>query len=425
MPTLALNFIHWFDKNQKQGEQENRHHALITRINNVSVPMGQSLSYFCDDIEEVDRIKNLTYNQFEEEIVQKIRLCDLNSNDAILRVFDLIQIWGGLQGGSNFYRNIRGNNCLRLDYQNWIDAYRELIILSINNDRNAYQLIINRVIPYLGLSFGSKHISFWSRRDSSINPLVIIDNKIAGLWGFHKSSNLSYQNVNGILNDISETSTQTGLAMHHIEKSLFSFHKFYFNNENSSWSNRISDFNIDQLVDYDLANLTARNLGIKDTIKTNIQDVQNIPLIPNNYQLNEYCDLLQGFLNTNEPLTVPQMKDATSIEILTQFENSQIVGIRANSLSTNDFIPIAVFRFVITQLFLSPTNSLKKGNGQSARLGDADCPLNSIEGLVAQIFYSKNIGDNVFRRISVIANTLVAAGICNNDSKGFLTLNEQ
>ena len=119
------------------------------------------------------------------------------------------------------------------------------------------------------------------------------------------------------------------------------------------------------------------------------------------------------------------MKDATSIEILTQFEDSQIVGIRANSLCTNDFIPIAVFWFVITQLFLSPTNSLKKGNGQSAILGDANCPLYSIEGLVAQIFYSKNIGDNIFRRISVIANTLVAAGICNNDSKGFLILNEQ
>ena len=222
------------------------------------------------------------------------------------------------------------------------------------------------------MSFGSKHISFWSRRVSNVNPLVIIDNKIAGLWGFHKSSNLTYKDVNVILNDISETSTQIGLERHQIEKSLFSFHKFYFNNVNNAWSHKIADLHIDQLIDYDLAKLTARNLGIEDTIKTNIQDVQNIPLIPNNYQLNEYCDLLQGFLNTNEPITVPQMKDATSIEILTQFEDSQIVGIRANSLGTNDFIPIAVFWFVITQLFLSPTNSLKKGNGQSARLGNAD-----------------------------------------------------
>lgn len=50
--------------------------------------------------------------------------------------FDLIQIWGGLTGGSIFYNsNNRLHNCLRLNYHEWIDDYRKLIMLSINDDK--------------------------------------------------------------------------------------------------------------------------------------------------------------------------------------------------------------------------------------------------------------------------------------------------
>ncbi len=65
----------------------------------------------------------------------------------------------------------------------------------------------------------------------------------------------------------------------------------------------------------------------------------------------------------------------------------------------------------------------KRGNVRKpgARLGDADIPLDSIEGRVAKNVYEIAEGTSVFMRITPIANILVWLGVCEH-GKGVLKL---
>jgi hypothetical protein len=50
------------------------------------------------------------------------------------------------------------------------------------------------------------------------------------------------------------------------------------------------------------------------------------------------------------------------------------------------------------------------------KLGESGLPIDSIEGLIAYKIYGKQLGQNVFRRITPIACTLVWAELCENQS---------
>ena len=163
----------------------------------------------------------------------------------ILKIFDLIQIWGGLTGGSNPYK-IKDNNTVRLNYKNWIEQYRKLINLSINQNIEGYKFVIEKNIPCLNMSFGSKHISFWSRKDVDDNCLIVIDNKISGVSGVKKASEADYK---VIIENVFKIANELNLKPYQIEKALFTFHKFYFDNNNS----KFYDVDVNS-IDYNVAN---------------------------------------------------------------------------------------------------------------------------------------------------------------------------
>ena len=102
-----IDFNYWYNKNLEDSNTERRFVSMITRINNIFEKDNKfKQSYFCGDNNETIRLKELNYNQLENEIIILIRN---KKNEAdfsdmeILKIFDLIQIWGGLTGGSNVY----------------------------------------------------------------------------------------------------------------------------------------------------------------------------------------------------------------------------------------------------------------------------------------------------------------------------------
>ena len=244
-----IDFNYWYNKNSEDSNTERRFVSMITRINNIFEKDNNfKQAYFCGDHNETIRLKELNYNQLENEIIILIRN---KKNEAdfsdmeILKIFDLIQIWGGLTGGSNPYQ-IKDNNTVRLNYKNWIEQYRKLINLSINQNIESYKFVIEKNIPCLNMSFGSKHISFWSRKDVDDNCLIVIDNKISGVSGVKIASEADYKLI---IENVFKIANELNLKPYQIEKALFTFHKFYFDNNNS----KFYDIDVNS-IDYNVAN---------------------------------------------------------------------------------------------------------------------------------------------------------------------------
>ena len=305
MKIPKIDFKYWLNKNQTDSLNEKRFIALITKINNIyNLNIKYNQSYFCGDNIEISRLMSLNYISFENEILEKIReLKNFNNDDEILKIFDLIQIWGGLQGGSNFY-NIISDTSLRLNYKAWIPKYKELIKKSISKEINAYEIVAKGEIPNLRMSFGSKHISFWSRKNNDNECLVIIDNKIAGVSGVKIALDVNYTDI---LSQIHAYSKEFNMKPFEIEKSLFTFHRAYFNNINSVFYAKKNDV---QDKDYDNALEIRNNLNIGIEIKNKTVKVKNINKVIESANFDNYRGVLASIdWNSNHWKNLPTNED--------------------------------------------------------------------------------------------------------------------
>jgi len=88
------------------------------------------------------------------------------------------------------------------------------------------------------------------------------------------------------------------------------------------------------------------------------------------------------------------------------------LGICVDNLGASPLLHWAAFGEAV-KLLCESSGCATRGNGTAGRLGSDVCPLNSVEGHVANRVYGKTTGDAVFRRISAIAAILIDAGICD------------
>jgi len=117
------------------------------------------------------------------------------------------------------------------------------------------------------------------------------------------------------------------------------------------------------------------------------------------------------FEEVRSPANVPKLKGETF--------KAELVdgGIQVDNLGNEPFLKWDVFREVF-QLIRSHGGWVEKGNAMNSKLGEAGLSFESIEGHIAHTVYGKKEGDNVFRRITPIANILIWAGICENEPNG-------
>jgi hypothetical protein len=88
------------------------------------------------------------------------------------------------------------------------------------------------------------------------------------------------------------------------------------------------------------------------------------------------------------------------------------LGVCVDNLGNSPLLHWAAFGETV-QLLCESSGCAKRGSGSAGRLGSDACPLDSVEGHVANRVYGKTIGAAVFRRISAIAAILIDAGICD------------
>ncbi len=95
-------------------------------------------------------------------------------------------------------------------------------------------------------------------------------------------------------------------------------------------------------------------------------------------------------------------------------------GIEVDCLATSPLLRWGVFDAIENFLLRQPDFSAPRGDAMSARLGDPELSLDSVEGRIA-LFYGYRVGESVFRRISPVANLLCWADLCTQ-SQGILKL---
>jgi len=86
-------------------------------------------------------------------------------------------------------------------------------------------------------------------------------------------------------------------------------------------------------------------------------------------------------------------------------------GIIVDNLGFYPLLPWTVFVELINFLIKNGSRA-EKGFSTDARLGDEGLSLETMEGHIAHVVYSKKVGDVIFRRMSSISAILVWAGVC-------------
>jgi hypothetical protein len=116
-------------------------------------------------------------------------------------------------------------------------------------------------------------------------------------------------------------------------------------------------------------------------------------------------------------------KEFDSFMIQPIYKNSRIVAINVEKrvMPADTFFPIEIFNLTLELLSKADNLTLANGNAQKFKMGEYGLHESTIEYEVAKKFYGKKDGESVDRRISVIANILIAANLCI-PKKGHLTL---
>jgi len=87
-------------------------------------------------------------------------------------------------------------------------------------------------------------------------------------------------------------------------------------------------------------------------------------------------------------------------------------GIIVDNLGFYPFLPWSVFAEAV-KILNRKGGWAEKGDAMSSRLGDEGLSLETVEGYIAHVIYSKKLNEIIFRRISSISAILVWAGVCD------------
>ncbi|MGF6952303.1 hypothetical protein QF028_004808 [Neobacillus sp. B4I6] len=124
-----------------------------------------------------------------------------------------------------------------------------------------------------------------------------------------------------------------------------------------------------------------------------------------------------SFLENGKTIEIPLLKGQKTFQAVLHDG-----GISVSNLANQSFLPWSVFEETI--VLLNEKNGCAiKGDAMSNKLGETGLPHDSIEGRIASKVYGKQLGQNVFRRITPIACILVWSGIVENQRGKLVLLN--
>ena len=222
MAIPKIDFSFWLEKNPIFS-----HEPLLTNMKT-----GLNHAKRGGLIDDVIAKMNSMYN---DDLVSEIKSeIDKNSNlsgsdEDLLRIFDLIQGWGG--------RSCRGpyvkpkNSPYRIEFVSFIAHQYRSGLENLNAgdiDRALTDLL---KIKYVGESFATKHLYFWGRHGSLAKELPIYDVRIKNLIYGRSSSVATYSQY---IIDLRNVARAVNLQVEELERALFAFSMNWFLNDKLS-----------------------------------------------------------------------------------------------------------------------------------------------------------------------------------------------
>ena len=166
-------------------------------------------------------------NEIKNEIGQNKNL--FGADEALLRIFDLIQGWGG--------RSCRGpyvkpkGSPYRIEFASFIAQQYRCGLKKLNADDIDGALSEFLKIKYLGESFATKHLYFWGRHGFLAKELPIYDVRIKNLVYGKSSSVATYSRYN---DDLQKVAREVEIQVEELERALFAFSMNWFLNDKLS-----------------------------------------------------------------------------------------------------------------------------------------------------------------------------------------------
>jgi hypothetical protein len=187
-----------------------------------------------DILEKIDTITcNTLVSIIENEIINIIENDLFEDKNKMLRVFDLINGWGGKMGKATYVRP-KGNTT-RNTIDTWFHNYAKGVLKAINGEKEGLNDFTK--IPNVGDSFGTKHLYFWSLYGGN-KPIPIYDARIKTLLYLSIDESPSFETY---LEDMVNFSNLKNITINQLEKALFAFSSNYFPNESLNLKNDAID----------------------------------------------------------------------------------------------------------------------------------------------------------------------------------------
>ena len=258
--TPMINYDFWRKNYTEDIESKKPKVRTIKSLNNIR---KQILNH----LEKTSGLKSiLNHNDLEkrsmkilethaQKIANKIIVekNEKNKLEYYIEVFDTINAWGGA-AIRMFYNNeilLKDENKTkgipRMHVGLWIKKYIKVVELIKKGEYDDALNIIYNDIPGLGVSFGTKHIWFWSEffinnNLSKTEIATVYDERMAKLL-FGKAANAKdYSNARNIYKEIRDElnknlkiDSSNTYTSKDVERSLFAFSQFYFNNNLTGW----------------------------------------------------------------------------------------------------------------------------------------------------------------------------------------------
>jgi len=224
MCVSEINFKYWSDKNPFYNG------AVLTPTIRVGlVYFAGANGRLPDIIEGLDTLTNADLvDTIKKEIAsaagqyREHRRKEGIEPKAYLRIFDLIQGWGGRTGRGPYVRP--AGNVARDQSSEWLAHYKDGATQALDGTREA-ALTSLKSIPQVGESFATKHLYFWGLGRGHHFP--IYDTRMKTLLFFDEPQGASYERYLKKLADLAAPKSTDTVT---VEKALFAFSSNYFPN---------------------------------------------------------------------------------------------------------------------------------------------------------------------------------------------------
>jgi len=231
MKNLNIDYRFWLSKNRYYSDTE------LTKEVKIGLKHAKKAGLISSLTGNLKTSKDLII-LIQDKIEEKDNPDEYTDNDLLI-IFDLIQGWGG-PTGMRPYVKPKANPSRMFQQKLYADKYRTAAEMLYEIDKDDYEYDPNiktikdkiEEMLFVGESFSTKHLSFWSRSLGNCPDLIIFDKKLKNIFSAcNEEPEISYKEFLESFSGDFEPDNAHGLNIYEKEAAIFAFSKNYFKNE--------------------------------------------------------------------------------------------------------------------------------------------------------------------------------------------------